>query len=107
MRVGGLGAPELILIALALVLVFGAGTVGEVGGALGKSVRDFRKAMHEQDDEPEEPQVTDPLVRAAPSAASAPLIPEYRPARATAEPQTACAPSPAADDGPGGTMPAA
>jgi len=50
MRIGGLGAPELILIVLAIVLIFGASKLGDIGGALGKSVREFRK----QTKDPEE-----------------------------------------------------
>jgi sec-independent protein translocase protein TatA len=105
MRLGGLGAPELILIALALVLVFGAGKVGDLGGALGKSVRDFRKAMR-NDDAPEEPQTEAPAPGAAPSAPNPPPVPEYRPARAVVEAQPAQAPDRTTDDGSAGTMPA-
>lgn len=47
MRIGDLGGPELILIVLALVLVFGAGKLGDIGGALGKSVREFKRASHD------------------------------------------------------------
>ena len=40
----GLGAPELLLVMGILILVFGAGKIGDLGGALGKSVREFRSA---------------------------------------------------------------
>jgi sec-independent protein translocase protein TatA len=43
MRLGSLGPVELILIILAIVLIFGASKLGDIGGALGKSVREFRK----------------------------------------------------------------
>ncbi|MBI3973339.1 MAG: twin-arginine translocase TatA/TatE family subunit [Chloroflexi bacterium] len=39
----GLGPFELIVILLIVVLVFGAGKLGDVGGALGKGIREFRK----------------------------------------------------------------
>lgn len=48
MRIGDLGGPEIILIVLALVLVFGAGKLGDIGGALGKSVREFKRATHDE-----------------------------------------------------------
>ena len=48
---GGLGVPELLLILVIAVAVFGAGRLAGVGAALGNSVRDFRKAVKE-DDEP-------------------------------------------------------
>lgn len=50
MRLGGLGAPELILIVLAIVLIFGASKLGDIGGAMGKSIREFRKASKDPED---------------------------------------------------------
>jgi sec-independent protein translocase protein TatA len=46
-----LGAPELIIILLLVVIVFGVGKLPEIGGALGKGIREFRSAS---DDEPKE-----------------------------------------------------
>jgi sec-independent protein translocase protein TatA len=49
MGAGLLEPPHLLLIlALALVL-FGAGKLADTGAALGKSVRDFRKAVKDED----------------------------------------------------------
>ncbi len=42
-----LGAPELIIILVIVVLIFGAGKLPEVGGALGKGIREFREATRE------------------------------------------------------------
>jgi sec-independent protein translocase protein TatA len=39
-----LGIPELLLILLIVVLVFGAGRLPEVGSALGQAIREFRQA---------------------------------------------------------------
>jgi len=39
-----LGLPELIIILVIIVVVFGVGRLGEVGGAVGKGIREFRKA---------------------------------------------------------------
>jgi sec-independent protein translocase protein TatA len=47
----GLGAPELIIILVVVVIIFGVGKLTEVGGAVGKGIREFRKASKE-DDEP-------------------------------------------------------
>jgi sec-independent protein translocase protein TatA len=47
---GPLGVPELLIIAFIIVLIFGVGRLTDVGGALGKSVREFRKATKEDDD---------------------------------------------------------
>jgi sec-independent protein translocase protein TatA len=48
--IGPLGLPELGLILVIVLLIFGAGRLPDVGGAIGKSVREFRKAS--KDDEP-------------------------------------------------------
>jgi len=45
-----IGPTELILILVIVVIVFGVGKLPEVGGALGKGIREFRKAAAE--DEP-------------------------------------------------------
>ena len=52
----GLGLPELLIILVVLVLIFGVSKVGDLGGALGKSVREFRKAA--KDDESQQPAPT-------------------------------------------------
>ena len=45
----GMGFGELMLILLIVVVVFGAGKLGDVGGDLGRAIRNFRKAMNEPD----------------------------------------------------------
>jgi TatA/E family protein of Tat protein translocase len=42
----------LIILAVAL-LVFGPGKLPEIGGALGRGIRDFRKALEHKGSEPE------------------------------------------------------
>ena len=39
-----IGAPELIVILVIVLLVLGPGKLPDVGSALGKSIREFRKA---------------------------------------------------------------
>jgi len=43
MRLGSLGPVELLLIVVAIMLIFGASKLGDIGGALGKSIREFKK----------------------------------------------------------------
>jgi sec-independent protein translocase protein TatA len=45
----GLGIGELTVILLIVVVVFGAGKIGDVGGDLGRAIRNFRKALSEPD----------------------------------------------------------
>jgi sec-independent protein translocase protein TatA len=47
----GLGAQELLLILLVLVLLFGAKKIPEIARGLGKSVAEFKKGARDLDDE--------------------------------------------------------
>jgi len=49
--IGPLGIPELLILLVIVVLIFGAGRLPEVGGAVGKSIREFRKATKDGDEE--------------------------------------------------------
>jgi sec-independent protein translocase protein TatA len=40
----GLGMPELIIILVIVIMVFGAGKLPEIGGAIGKGIKSFKKA---------------------------------------------------------------
>lgn len=42
---GDIGPEEIILILLVILIIFGAGKLPQVGSALGKSIREFRKAV--------------------------------------------------------------
>jgi sec-independent protein translocase protein TatA len=42
-----LGPLELAIIAFIIILIFGVGRLPELGGALGKSIREFRKSTAE------------------------------------------------------------
>lgn len=44
-----IGFWELILILLIVLLVFGAAKLPEIGRALGKAIREFKKASNEKD----------------------------------------------------------
>ena len=44
---GHIGVPEVILIVLAVIILFGAKKLPEIGSALGKAIREFRKAGKE------------------------------------------------------------
>lgn len=46
----GFGMPELIIILVIVLVVFGAGKLPEIGGALGKSIRNFKKSSEGKDE---------------------------------------------------------
>ena len=47
----GLGFPEIIIILVIVLLIFGAGKLPEIMGSVGKGIKDFKKAMKESDKE--------------------------------------------------------
>jgi len=69
-----LGPWELIVILLIVVVIFGAGRLSEVGGAVGKSIREFRKATTDEQHAKDAAAVAAPPPPAAPLA-SAPAAP--------------------------------
>lgn len=48
---GRIGVTEIIFIILVIILLFGAKKLPEIGSALGKAIREFRKAGKEIHDE--------------------------------------------------------
>lgn len=47
----GIGVPELIVILVVALVIFGPGRLPEIGGALGKGIRDFKKGFDGHDEE--------------------------------------------------------
>jgi sec-independent protein translocase protein TatA len=47
----GLGVPELVVILVVALIIFGPGRLPEIGGALGRGIRDFKKSFEGADDE--------------------------------------------------------
>jgi sec-independent protein translocase protein TatA len=45
----GFGVPELLIIGSMVMLVFGVGKLPEIGGAFGKSINNFKKAVAEKE----------------------------------------------------------
>ncbi len=46
----GLGTPELIVILIVVLVLFGAKRLPEIGGGIGHAIRNFKKATSEPDE---------------------------------------------------------
>ncbi len=51
----GLRLPELLLILLIVLLLFGANKLPQIGAGLGQSIRGFKKALNGEDEKPTGP----------------------------------------------------
>jgi sec-independent protein translocase protein TatA len=51
----GLGTTELIIILILVLVIFGAGKLPQVGGALGKGLRNFKDGVKDIDEEEQDP----------------------------------------------------
>ena len=51
MRIFGIGIQELLIILLICLLIFGAAKLPEIGRALGKTIKEFKKSMKETNPE--------------------------------------------------------
>ena len=49
----GIGMPELIIILVIILIIFGAGKLPEIGGGMGKAIRNFKSATKEEKKEAE------------------------------------------------------
>ena len=49
-----LGAPELLIILGIVVVLFGASRIGDIGGSIGRGIREFRREVKEGEKEPED-----------------------------------------------------
>ena len=49
---GPLGGPELAIIAVVIILIFGVGKFSSLGRDLGSSIKEFRRAVKDDDAEP-------------------------------------------------------
>jgi len=48
---GNLGAPEIVLIVIAILILFGAKKIPEFMRGIGKGMREFKKAVNDVEDE--------------------------------------------------------
>ncbi len=46
----GIGVQELVIILVIILIIFGAGKLPEIGSALGKGIKNFKKSMNENNE---------------------------------------------------------
>ncbi len=49
-----LGTPELIILLVIVMVLFGVGRIGKLGAELGKGIRELRRGLAADDDAPED-----------------------------------------------------
>ena len=47
----GIGMPELVIILVIIMIIFGAGKLPEIGSGIGKGIRNFKKATTDTDND--------------------------------------------------------
>jgi sec-independent protein translocase protein TatA len=50
----GIGMPEMVVILVIALIVFGPGKLPDVGSSIGKAIKGFKKAMDEPEKKPED-----------------------------------------------------
>ena len=63
-----IGPWELVIILIIVVVIFGAGRLSQIGGAVGRGVREFRSAVHDEQ----------PAIEAPSTAVARPAVPEVK-----------------------------
>ncbi|MDI9569423.1 MAG: twin-arginine translocase TatA/TatE family subunit [Pseudomonadota bacterium] len=46
----GIGMQELVVILIIVLIIFGAGKLPEIGGAIGKGIKNFKRSIRESDE---------------------------------------------------------
>jgi len=46
----GIGLPELLIILVIILIIFGVGKLPEIGSALGKGIKNFKKSVNENNE---------------------------------------------------------
>jgi sec-independent protein translocase protein TatA len=52
----GIGMPELIVILVIILIIFGAGKLPEIGAGMGKAIRNFRGESDKEEKEKKDPE---------------------------------------------------
>ncbi len=87
--IGPLGPLEIAIIAGVIVLLFGVGRISRIGGDLGSSIKEFRRAVREDDAEEESTDDAQAQVQPPPSAPQQPVQQAAPPTQQTQTPPAA------------------
>ena len=66
---GSVGFPEMLVIVVVALVVFGPGKLPEIGSSLGRAIGEFKRAIHEEPSTPpnpepaQQPEAAEPAVR--------------------------------------------
>jgi sec-independent protein translocase protein TatA len=52
----GIGMPELIIILVIILIIFGAGKLPEIGGGMGKAISSFKRGVRDEEKTNAEPE---------------------------------------------------
>ncbi|MBE0410871.1 MAG: twin-arginine translocase TatA/TatE family subunit [Anaerolineales bacterium] len=55
----GIGIPELIIVLVIVIILFGAGRIGKIAGELGQGIREFRQGIKGSDSAESKPSESD------------------------------------------------
>ena len=53
------GAPELLILLVIVILLFGVGRIGKIAGELGSGIKAFRKGLQSEDEEKPKTEATE------------------------------------------------
>ncbi len=81
--------PEVWVILVIILIVFGAGKLPEIGGALGKGIREFRSSQNEASEEDDEMEEVPATAQVTEEPEAAPAQPAATAEAATAKKKTA------------------
>ena len=61
----GIGFPELMIILVIIMIIFGAGKLPEIGSAFGRSIKNFKTSMKEAEEEENQPAAVEGVTQQA------------------------------------------
>ncbi len=72
----GIGFPELMIILVIIMIIFGAGKLPEIGAAFGNSIKNFKKSMKEAEESDETPKLEEPAASSEENPETVQAVPE-------------------------------